>query len=92
VHVERTLRLALLLGEAAVKAKVGAYIRTLPTFSKLKSDSEAKKGLKVGSEGAGDAEPWGTLSKWHHEAARGLAKLDGWVASISVLLFRRNSF
>lgn len=77
VHVDRTLRLALLLGEAAVNAKVGAYVRALPSFSKLKSDSENKKGLKVGSEGAGDVEPWGTLSKWHHEAARGLAKIQG---------------
>ena len=54
-----------------------AYVRALPSFSKLKSDSEIKKGLKVGSERAGDAEPWGTLSKWYHEAARSLAKLDG---------------
>lgn len=77
VHVDRTLRLAVLLGESAVRAKVKAYVRALPSFSKLKSDSEIKKGLKVGSEGAGDVEPWGTLSKWYHEAARSLAKLDG---------------
>ncbi|GAA6064749.1 hypothetical protein JCM10212_001601 [Sporobolomyces blumeae] len=77
VHVERTLRLALLLGETAVAANVKAYVRVLPSFSKLKSDSEIKKGLKVGSEGAGDVEPWGTLSTWHHEAARGLAKMEG---------------
>ncbi|GAA5934128.1 uncharacterized protein JCM15063_000562 [Sporobolomyces koalae] len=75
VHVDRTLRLALLLGQAAIDGRVGAYVRTLPSFYKLKSD-ESKKGLKVGSERAGDAEPWGTLSRWWHEAARGLAKLE----------------
>lgn len=89
VHVDRTLRLALLLGAAAVQAKVGAYVRLLPSFSKLKSDSEIKKGLKVGSDGAGDAEPWGTLSKWHHEAARGLAKLEGYALCTSQLSLRK---
>ncbi|GAA6023992.1 hypothetical protein JCM11491_002873 [Sporobolomyces phaffii] len=84
VHVDRTLRLALLLGKAAVTAKVGVYVRAMPSFSKLKADSEIKKGLKVGSEGAGDAEPWGTLSKWHHEAARSLAKLD----ALNLILLR----
>ncbi|GAA6042678.1 hypothetical protein JCM8097_003740 [Rhodosporidiobolus ruineniae] len=74
VHIERTVRLALLLGRDAVKHKAGAYLRTLQPFYKLKDE---KKGAKVGTPGAGDAEPWGTLAGWWHEAARGLAKLEG---------------
>ncbi|BGP14227.1 hypothetical protein JCM10213_005882 [Rhodosporidiobolus nylandii] len=74
VHLERTLRLALLLGQDAVKHKVGAYLRLLQPFYKLK---EEKKGGKVGAKGAAPAEPWGTMAGWWHEAARGLAKMDG---------------
>ncbi|GJN87141.1 hypothetical protein Rhopal_000086-T1 [Rhodotorula paludigena] len=72
VHVERTLRLALLLGQSAVKHKVGAYVRALPSFYRLVKD---KKG-KVGAEGEAAA-PWGVMSSWHHEAARGLANMEG---------------
>ncbi|GAA5872671.1 hypothetical protein JCM8547_003726 [Rhodosporidiobolus lusitaniae] len=78
VHLERTLRLALLLGTAAIVHKSGAYLRLLQPFYKLK-DGADKKGAKVdgGKGGAGEAEPWGTLAGWWHEAARGLAKMEG---------------
>ncbi|GAA5982380.1 hypothetical protein JCM11641_006964 [Rhodosporidiobolus odoratus] len=74
VHLERTLRLALLLGQDAVTNKVGAYLRTLQPFYKLKDE---KKGMKAGSTGASVAEPWGTMAGWWHEAARGLARIEG---------------
>ncbi|BGP23139.1 hypothetical protein JCM10295v2_002033 [Rhodotorula toruloides] len=80
VHVERTLQLALLLGAAAVKHKVGAYVRGMPCFYRLRDD---KKG-KVGDEGT-VSEPWGTMTSWHHEAARGLAKLE----DLNLVLVRR---
>jgi hypothetical protein len=77
VHLERTLRLSLLLGSAAVAHKAGVYVRTLQPFYKLSKD-EVKKGLKVGSkEAKSEAEPWGTLAGWWHEAGRGLAKIEG---------------
>jgi len=72
VHIERTLRLALLLGKSAAECKVGAYVRMLATQYKLAGD---KKG-KVGEEGA-IAEPWGVRAGWLHESARGLAKIEG---------------
>ncbi|GAA5913592.1 hypothetical protein JCM6882_001695 [Rhodosporidiobolus microsporus] len=74
VHLERTLRLALLLGRSAVAHKVGSYVRLLQPFYKLKDE---KKGVKVGDKAAGVSEPWGTLAGWWHEAARGLAKIEG---------------
>ncbi|BGP38313.1 hypothetical protein JCM10450v2_002259 [Rhodotorula kratochvilovae] len=72
VHLERTLRLALLLGASAVAHKAGVYVRALSPFYRLEGD---KKG-RVGAEGT-TATPWGTMASWHHEAARGLAKMDG---------------
>ncbi|GAA5840634.1 hypothetical protein JCM11251_004173 [Rhodosporidiobolus azoricus] len=72
VQLERTVRLALLLGQTAVAHKVGSYVRLLQPFYKPR---EEKKGVKVGDKGV-VAEPWGTLAGWWHEAARGLAKMD----------------
>ncbi|GAA6049005.1 hypothetical protein JCM3770_005435 [Rhodotorula araucariae] len=73
VHLERTLRLALLLGRSAVAHNVGVYVRALTPFYRL--DGGDKQG-KVGAEGS-TAVPWGTMASWHHEAARGLAKMEG---------------
>ena len=74
VHVERTLKLALLLGQSAVDAKVGVYLRLLA--SQYKTDKD-KKG-KVGEPGAEHpSEPWGCRASWFHEAARGLAQIQG---------------
>lgn len=72
VHIERTLRLALLLGQAAVQHHAGVYVRALSTLYQLPG---GKKG-KVG-EGEAGAEPWGVRAKWFHEAARGLALIPG---------------
>ncbi|GAA5834684.1 hypothetical protein JCM9279_007081 [Rhodotorula babjevae] len=76
VHIERTLRLALLLGQSAVAHHAGVYIRTLTPFYRVEGDD--KKG-RVGGAGASEvgAAPWGTMASWHHEAARGLASIDG---------------
>ncbi|ORY74263.1 hypothetical protein BCR35DRAFT_293345 [Leucosporidium creatinivorum] len=84
VHIERTLRLALLLGKSAVDFKVGAYVRLLATQYKLAGD---KKG-KVGEQGEGSAEPWGVRAGWLHESARGLAKIEG----LNLVLLRPATF
>ncbi|KAM0754794.1 hypothetical protein T439DRAFT_321839 [Meredithblackwellia eburnea MCA 4105] len=72
VHIERTLKLALLLGQSAVEHCAGVYLRSLAGLYKV---AGGKKG-KVGDEGI-VSEPWGTKASWHHEAARGLAQIKG---------------
>ncbi|KAL8286398.1 hypothetical protein RQP46_004415 [Phenoliferia psychrophenolica] len=72
VHVERTLRLALLLGKTAVENNVGVYVRGIATLYKL---AGGKKGKVGGADGP--SEPWGTRSGWQHEAGRGLALIKG---------------
>ncbi|GAA5902675.1 hypothetical protein JCM8208_007038 [Rhodotorula glutinis] len=76
VHIERTLRLALLLGQSAVTHHAGVYVRTLTPFYRIDGDD---KKARVGGPGASEAGamPWGTMASWHHEAARGLASIDG---------------
>ena len=61
VHVERTLRLALLLGQTAVQHAVGCYVRVLTEFYRL---AGGKKG-KVGEDGVG--EPWGVRASWYQD-------------------------
>ncbi|GAA6021893.1 hypothetical protein JCM10207_004536 [Rhodosporidiobolus poonsookiae] len=73
VHAERTVRLALCLGQSAVKHRARAYVRLVQPFYKLR---DAKKDARVGEEGAGVAGPWGRLAGWWHEAARGLANME----------------
>ncbi|SCZ93541.1 BZ3500_MvSof-1268-A1-R1_Chr6-3g08727 [Microbotryum saponariae] len=72
VQVERTLALALALGQSAVEHDVGVYVRLLATQYKVVGDKKAK----VGEEGS-IAEPWGVRAAWFHEAARGLASIKG---------------
>ncbi|KAK4698968.1 hypothetical protein P7C70_g7303, partial [Phenoliferia sp. Uapishka_3] len=72
VHVERTLRLALLLGQTAVANNVGVYLRGISTLYKL---AGGKKGKVGGTDGV--SEPWGVRAGWYHEAARGLAQIKG---------------
>ncbi|GAA5976563.1 hypothetical protein JCM10908_005549 [Rhodotorula pacifica] len=72
VHMERTLRLASALGNAAREHKVGAYIRRLPTCYRAGKEQKGR----VGASGV-VAEPWGKLAAWHHEAARALASIEG---------------
>ncbi|KDE04910.1 hypothetical protein MVLG_04667 [Microbotryum lychnidis-dioicae p1A1 Lamole] len=72
VQVERTLALALALGQSAVEHNVGVYVRLLATQYKVVGDKKAK----VGEEGS-IAEPWGIRAAWFHEAARGLALIKG---------------
>ncbi|KAM0788503.1 hypothetical protein ACM66B_001634 [Microbotryomycetes sp. NB124-2] len=69
VHVERTLKLALALGQTAKDSKVGIYVRVLPCQYKTSRS-------RVGAEESGAIEPWGVRAQWHQEAARGLAKID----------------
>ncbi|KAK4053472.1 hypothetical protein OIV83_001639 [Microbotryomycetes sp. JL201] len=68
VHIERTLKLALGLGNTAAATKVGAYIRVLPSQYKTNKS-------KVGEQDSGPAEPWGVRARWHQEAARALAAI-----------------
>lgn len=70
VYIERTLTLALLLGKSAADAGVGVYLRMLSSQYRTKDDDT------VGALGSKGAEPWGTRASWHHEAARGLSKVD----------------
>lgn len=68
VHIERTLKLALLLGQSAVESEAGVYLRMLATQYKAATGSK-DTGLEL--------EPFGTRAEWMHEAARGLAKMEG---------------
>lgn len=53
---------------------MGVYLRLLATQYKM---DKVKKG-KVGEPGAElAAEPWGCRAGWFHEAARGLAQIEG---------------
>ncbi|KAK4058510.1 hypothetical protein OIO90_000672 [Microbotryomycetes sp. JL221] len=70
VHVERTLKLAIALGQTAAESNVGVYVKVLPSQVKV------TKG-KVGDVGSGIAEPWGIRAQWHHEAARSLGQVSG---------------
>ncbi|SGY16512.1 BQ5605_C012g06891 [Microbotryum silenes-dioicae] len=79
VQVERTLALALALGQSAVEHNVGVYVRLLATQYKVVGDKKAK----VGEEGS-IAEPWGIRAAWFHEAARGLALIK----SLNLVLVR----
>ncbi|SCV67661.1 BQ2448_5272 [Microbotryum intermedium] len=72
VQVERTLALALALGQSAVDHNIGVYVRLLATQYKVVGDKKAK----VGEEGS-VAEPWGVRAAWFHEAARGMALIKG---------------
>lgn len=74
VQIERTLKLALLLGETATQSNVGIYIRTLSSFYKVIKGSK-KDQVKEGEEEK--LECWGGNAAWRHEAARGLAKMKG---------------
>lgn len=80
VHIERTLKLAILLGQTAVAHKVGIYNRVLSAFYRVPDDKKAK----VGADGAAVSEPWGRQASWTHEAARSLALIPG----LNLALFR----
>lgn len=76
VHIERTLRLALLLGQEAAKRNVGVNVRVLASCYKSTGSPKAK----VGQEGV-VSETWGVKAAWYHEAGRGLAQIPGYVDS-----------
>lgn len=68
------MKLALLLGQTAAQSNVGIYIRTLSSFYKVVKGSK-KDQVKEGEEEK--VECWGGNAAWRHEAARGLAKMEG---------------
>ncbi len=73
MHVERTIKLAIALGRAAVANKAAVYARLLSPFYRLPGD---KKG-QVGAPDSAPAEPWGVRASMHHEAARALGLIEG---------------
>ena len=75
MHVERTLKLAIQLGRAAVVHKVGVYARMISPFYRIPGDKKAQVSA-VGLDAA-PAEPWGVKASMHHESARALALVDG---------------
>lgn len=80
VLVERTLKLSLLLGQAAAQASIGVYIRVLSEYYQLQSPAKDKR---VGDPGTVSI-VWGRRARWIHESARGLANMD----NLKVILVR----